>query len=155
VWHAAEAGVALMPEAIKSGLMTKRDLGSVVTKVLNHLRLSKQLIGDRERELAKLNRLTGGESGLLEAAFSVLRTLAETSEDEEIRLNAAKALRDGVLDIQNAIQSARVRVAELAVQQQMHVDNLQVKLMKESGNDAPIDGMTDAQLLETAGAKAQ
>ena len=143
-----------MPAAINSGLMTKRDVGSIVTKVLNHLRLSKQLIGDRERELAKLNRLTGTESGLLEASFTVLRALAENSTDDEIRLNAAKALRDGVLDIQNAIQSARVRVAELAVEQQMHVDNLELKMRKASSeNDTPMDDMTDAELLETAGAK--
>ncbi len=143
-----------MPDQSKSALLTKRDIGGFITKVLNTARMMGEVVGEREQELKRLNRTIGGgkDGSALEAALSVLRDLAVTSLDDEIKLNAAKALKDAVIAIQDSIQVARMKVTALAVDHQQHQDNLMMRLRKMEPEEAEI---SDEQLMkEYSDAKA-
>ncbi len=137
-----------MPVAAKSALLTKRDLGSFVTKVVNTQRLMGEVVGDREKDLQRLNRALCSTDGstVLEEALRVLSDLANTSTDQEIRLKAAQCIATTITGIEDALQKSRLKVAELGVLNQQHQDTLQIKLLAIL--KTPSDDMSDEELLK-------
>ncbi len=134
----------------KSALLTKKDLGNFVTKVLNTQRMMGEVVGEREKEFRRLNRLAGnGDDGsFLEVALTALSDLAQNCPDAEIQLGAAKALATTTIAIQDSLQSARMKVTEIGVLHQQHLDDVMLKI-KKLENKPGDDDMSDAELMKT------